>query len=1136
MSHYIKYGTGGGGGGSGDVVGPASSTDNALTRFSGTTGKLIQNSVGILDDSGNLSGINLDTAVTIGGAYIYRAGGTDVPVADGGTGVSSLTDHGVLVGSGAAALTALSVGTDGQVLVGSTGADPVFATISSTDGTIDVVGGAGTLDLDLSANVQSTAIHGWNGCIIESPAVTVTSDGATITCSVEQDGGGDLTVVFSDGFYAWDTTPADTVTLTAGSDTSPQLNYVYFLQSTKTLTASTSGWPATEHAPIATVVCQSAASLQTDGAYKVHAWTDHVTQSNEQGHITDLNFWIRNQNATWLSGVAQTLTITPNGGAPDNVIFTTAAGKVLQLHLQDFPAFSGTPDLYVVNDSTTPYTKVTDLNALLTDSTGASMSGNYFSLVIWGVVSEDTGDCKLMVNLPSGSYGTQALLLADAQKYATYTIPADFKGTGFLISQLDLRHQTASSGTWTSIDEKDLRGLQPSLSPGGATAFETEFADNVFRIYDAGDESREIAFDAGSITTSNTRTITMANADVDLANVPSALPVVVSEGGTGLSSATAYAVLCGGTTGTGAFQSIVSVGTAGQVLTSNGAGALPTFQAGGAGSGDVVGPASSTDNAIARFDSTTGKLLQNSVGILDDTGNLSGIVDATLTGNLKIPTTSATVGQIQMNSTRFIHAYGSVNLFVGGSSGNFTLTGNGNTGFGANTLGALTTGSGNTCLGRDSGTSITTGNENVGVGYNALRLLQTGTNNCAFGVGTLDAVTGSFNTAFGKQSFYQITSGQYNVGMGRNAGGSHTTSDSSNICIGYEVTGAAGVSNRLTIGAGTGTGNGQINAAYISGIYNTAVGATAGVVLSDSSDQLGGLAGAAETFFVGGTKPSFTASPTASGTITGNALVSDTNISTSNGDLILANTDASSTPPIVETRKTRTGGIITTGDRLAEFNMYGHDGTGLRLSARIVATSTGTVTTNRVPSKLDFYTHPDSATASTLRMTIAETGEVTIAAPDSGTGLTISGGGCSIAGGLVLPTGTNSITSIDTYGGTVGGTNSAVLIDNTGLMGTTTSSLRYKENVEDMGDRSSAIFKLRPVNFNFKKDRCKYMQWGLIAEEVHEVMPEIVNYDKEGRPDNVRYHDLPAIMLNEMKKMAARIEQLEKQVALLQEA
>jgi hypothetical protein len=59
--------------------------------------------------------------------------------------------------------------------------------------------------------------------------------------------------------------------------------------------------------------------------------------------------------------------------------------------------------------------------------------------------------------------------------------------------------------------------------------------------------------------------------------------VAVANGGTGATSATAYAVQCGGTTSTGAYQSVASVGTAGQVLTSNGAGALPTFQAAAGG-------------------------------------------------------------------------------------------------------------------------------------------------------------------------------------------------------------------------------------------------------------------------------------------------------------------------------------------------------------------------------------------------------------------------------------------------------------------------------------------------------------------------------------------------------------------------
>ena len=60
--------------------------------------------------------------------------------------------------------------------------------------------------------------------------------------------------------------------------------------------------------------------------------------------------------------------------------------------------------------------------------------------------------------------------------------------------------------------------------------------------------------------------------------ITSVSPITVADGGSGRASTTAYAVLCGGTTSTGAEQSIAGVGVSGQLLTSNGAGALPTFQ------------------------------------------------------------------------------------------------------------------------------------------------------------------------------------------------------------------------------------------------------------------------------------------------------------------------------------------------------------------------------------------------------------------------------------------------------------------------------------------------------------------------------------------------------------------------------
>lgn len=534
-----------------------------------------------------------------------------ISVAEGGTGGATFTDHGVLVGSGTGAITALAVGTNGQVILGSTGADPVFATLTSSGSTIAFTPGAGTLNLETGSavltsvladdtnsavpasgvltlagtqgittsaagstatvqidnNTHTTAIHGWDGAIIETAAVTVTSDGVTITFSVEQSGGGDLTVVFSDGFYAWDTTPADTVTLTAGSDTSPQINYVYFDQGTKTLTNSTTSFPSSEHAPLATVLCQSAASLQTYGAYKVHAWTDHVEDSTNNGHIAHLNEWIRRQDATWVSGVAPTLTITPNGGSADNVVFTSTAGVVLQLHDHTFPAFAGTPDVYVVNNFATPYTRVTDLNTQLTDASNVSMSGRYFSLVIWGVVSQDTSDCKLMCNLPTGSYLTQADLIADPNQYAVYTIPSDFTGTGFLIAELQLRHQAAAGGTWTEIDTVDLRGQMPQRGAGGSTVQATEFADNVFRILDNSDPTKEIAFQASGITTATTRTLTVQDADGTIALSG------VANYGTGATTFTDHGVLVG--SGTSPITPL-AVGTNGQLLVGS-TGADPVF-------------------------------------------------------------------------------------------------------------------------------------------------------------------------------------------------------------------------------------------------------------------------------------------------------------------------------------------------------------------------------------------------------------------------------------------------------------------------------------------------------------------------------------------------------------------------------
>lgn len=416
--------------------------------------------------------------------------------------------------------TAPSMTINGQLLIGNSIGSPQIGLLTFNAEFMSITTGNGEIEFDISPNFQVTGVHSWNGSLLETTSVTVTSDGAVITCNVEKEGGGDLTVVFSDGFYDWDTTPPDTVTLVAGTDEAPQLNFIYFSQDTKTLLSSTTFFPLLEEsARICVAFCQSAASLQTNGAYKVQVWTDHLTGLDQQGHISDINFWIRQQNATWEFQVTQTYTITSNGGSPDNVLITTSDGIILQLHAILFPEFLGNPDYYVINDFTTPYNIVNDLNALLTDSNGNSMTGKYFSLVLWGVVSEDLTDSKLFINLPSGSYNNQSSLDEDLLEFANFTIPNEFQGTGFLISEWKLRHQNSGGGTWTSIQEIDLRGLEATIVPGGTSGAPSQFSDIIFRIFDDLDDTKKIAFQASSITSANTRTIIMADEDVDLSTV-----------------------------------------------------------------------------------------------------------------------------------------------------------------------------------------------------------------------------------------------------------------------------------------------------------------------------------------------------------------------------------------------------------------------------------------------------------------------------------------------------------------------------------------------------------------------------------------------------------------------------------------
>ena len=117
-----------------------------------------------------------------------------------------------------------------------------------------------------------------------------------------------------------------------------------------------------------------------------------------------------------------------------------------------------------------------------------------------------------------------------------------------------------------------------------------------------------------------------------------------------------------------------------------------------------------------------------------------------------------------------------------------------------------------------------------------------------------------------------------------------------------------------------------------------------------------------------------------------------------------------------------------------------------------------------------------------------------------------------------------------------------VLIDASGQLGTISSSRLHKQEIQAMAGASDRLLQLRPVQFRYTEADAsgqQPVQYGLIAEEVAEVFPELVILDENGRPETVAYHMLPALLLNELQKEQelnrAQSEKLARQEELLAE-
>ena len=109
----------------------------------------------------------------------------------------------------------------------------------------------------------------------------------------------------------------------------------------------------------------------------------------------------------------------------------------------------------------------------------------------------------------------------------------------------------------------------------------------------------------------------------------------------------------------------------------------------------------------------------------------------------------------------------------------------------------------------------------------------------------------------------------------------------------------------------------------------------------------------------------------------------------------------------------------------------------------------------------------------------------------------------------------------------------AVFVNSSGKLGTITSSRRFKEEIEPMAQASEGLFALKPVTFRYKKgiDPQRIPQFGLVAEDVEAVNPDLVVRDEEGKVNTVRYDAVNAMLLNEFLKEHRKVEELSSMVA-----
>jgi hypothetical protein len=392
-----------------------------------------------------------------------------------------------------------------------------------------------------------------------------------------------------------------------------------------------------------------------------------------------------------------------------------------------------------------------------------------------------------------------------------------------------------------------------------------------------------------------------------------------------------------------------------------------------------------------------------------------------------------------------------------------------NTFQGLDALNPNTSGEFNTAIGSQALSDNTSGEANTATGSSALISNTTGNDNTASGAFALQSnTTGSSNTATGQDALISNTNGNNNTASGAFALQSNTTG-SSNTATGVNALYSSNGANNTANGAFALENN-------TTGDWNTAIGTLA---LRGSIDATTNKANSTGSY------------NTASGY-----------------EALLSNS--------------------TGYDNVATGFQSLHDNT------------TGKLNTASGVQALYYNTTGSNNTAMGLQALLNNNGlNNTALGYQAGLNLTTGGNNIVIGAGVLGTAGDASVTRIGkttqkkTFIGGISGKTVAsgvgVIINSSGQLGTVQSSARFKEAIKPMDKSSEAILALKPVTFRYKEelDPEKVPQFGLIAEEVEKVNPDLVVRDDEGKVSTVRYEAVNAMLLNEFLKEHRKVEEQE---------